>query len=133
MVSTRALRRAPFFHRRRPPDKRPNLFLESYAVRIGDDGLLTVGGRAALVNPKRAAGDFGCWNRQLTADIVTPAPAPSQSADATTAPTHSWTTSSGRIGKPEVTGLQTTAPDRNGLAAAYAIRWIPLEIPSVCR
>ncbi|MEY3172566.1 MAG: hypothetical protein RLZZ436_479, partial [Planctomycetota bacterium] len=33
---------------------------------------------------------------------------------ATTAPTCSWTTSSGGIGKPEDTGIQTTDPDKNG-------------------
>ncbi|MEY3173099.1 MAG: hypothetical protein RLZZ436_1012 [Planctomycetota bacterium] len=41
-------------------------------------------------------------------------PAPNQSAHATTAPTCSRTTSSGGIGKPVDTGLQTTDPGKNG-------------------
>ena len=46
--------------------------------------------------------------------MVSPAPAPIQSAHAIIAPARSWTTSSGGIWKPEDTGLQTTDPDMNG-------------------
>jgi hypothetical protein len=50
----------------------------------------------------------------LASAMVSPAPAPKQSAHATPAPTRSWTTSSGEILKPEDTGFQTTDPDENG-------------------
>jgi hypothetical protein len=57
----------------------------------------------------------------LAAAMVTPAPAPNQSAHATIAPTRSWTTSSGGIWKPEDTAFQTAEPDKNGFVGRLRI------------
>ncbi|MGV2338485.1 MAG UNVERIFIED_CONTAM: virulence RhuM family protein [Planctomycetaceae bacterium] len=61
----------------------------------------------------------------VAAATVNPAPAPNPSAHATTAPTRSWTTSSGEIWKPKNTGFEATDPDRNGFVGRLrSFRWL---------
>ncbi|MGV2336170.1 MAG UNVERIFIED_CONTAM: hypothetical protein LVR18_19370 [Planctomycetaceae bacterium] len=61
-------------------------------------------------------------------DRPCPKPAPNQAAHATTAPTRSWTTSSGEIWKLEDTGLQTTDPDKNGFVGRLPRR-LEVDLP----
>ena len=110
---------------------------ERPTASTSDEAIVACGCRSdwpgRVMTPKRAAGGARGWrpaDRRPVAerqshprrprrpgsllDGPCPKPAPDRSDYATTAPTCSRTTRSGRIRKPEDTWLQTTDPDKNG-------------------